>query len=59
VRWPDHVSKEILQRYSHIRVRAKEAAILGLEGSDIEDSVREAAGERAQNWAQSPTDRLR
>ena len=52
-----HVSKQMLQRYSHIRIHAKEAAILGLENAEIEDSAREAAGERAQNWAQSPMDR--
>ena len=52
------VSKQMLQRYSHIRIHAKEAAILGLANGEIEDSAREAAGERAKNWAQSPTDRL-
>jgi integrase len=53
-----HVSKQMLQRYSHIRIHAKEAAILGLEGDEIDNSAPEDAGERAQNWAQSPTDRL-
>ena len=40
-------------------MHAKEAVILGLEGAEIEDSVREDAGERAQNWAQSLIDRSR
>ena len=54
-----HVRKQMLQLYSHIRMHAKEAVILGLEGAEIEDSVREDAGERAQNWAQSLIDRSR
>jgi integrase len=53
-----HVSKQMLQRYSHIRMHAKEAAILSLETAEIEDSAGEAGGERAQNRAESPTDRL-
>ena len=32
-----HVSKEMLQRYSHIRVRAKKEAILALERSQVEN----------------------
>ena len=53
-----HVSKQMLQRYSHIRIHAKEAAIFGLEGAEIGDSVPEDVAERAKNWAQSPTNRL-
>lgn len=41
-----HVSRRMLERYSHIRTRAKEEAIRGLEQSDLE-------ADRAQNWAQS------
>lgn len=41
-----HVSRRMLERYSHIRTRAKEDAIRTLELSGFE-------GEGAQNWAQS------
>jgi integrase len=53
-----HVSKQMLQRYSHIRTHAKEAAIAGLENHAIEAPDTVEAGERAQNWAQSATERL-
>jgi integrase len=43
-----HVSRRMLERYSHIRTRAKEDAIRTLEPLDFER-------EGAQNWAQSPT----
>jgi hypothetical protein len=41
-----HVSKRMLERYNHIRARAKRDAI----------SMLESARGRAQNWAQSPRD---
>lgn len=44
-----HVSRRMLERYSHIRTRAKEEAIRTLEQPEIER-------EGAQNWAQSATD---
>jgi integrase len=43
-----HVSRRMLERYSHIRTRAKEDAIRTLEQFDIE-------GDGAQKWAQSGT----
>jgi integrase len=43
-----HVSRRMLERYSHIRTRAKEDAIRTLESLDFE-------GEGAQNWAQPAT----
>ncbi len=48
----------MLQRYSHIPTHAKEAAIVGLEGHAIEGAESVEGGERAQNWAQSATERL-
>lgn len=45
-----HVSRRMLERYSHIRTRAKEDAIRTLEQADIQ-------GEGAQKWAQSADDR--
>lgn len=42
-----HVSKRMLERYSHIRAQAKRDAIESLETGDF------SAG-RAQNWAQTP-----
>jgi hypothetical protein len=41
-----HVSRRMLERYSHTRTRAKEEAIRTLEETEIQ-------GERAQNWSQS------
>jgi integrase len=41
-----HVSKRMLERYSHIRRAAKQAAIASLERADFQEG-------RAQNWAQS------
>jgi hypothetical protein len=41
-----HVSRRMLERYSHIRTRAKEDAIRTLEQPEIEVNG-------AQNWAQS------
>jgi integrase len=41
-----HVSRRMLEHYSHIRVRAKEDAIRALEQGGFEPG-------RAQNWAQS------
>ena len=41
-----HVSRRMLERYSHIRTRAKEDAIRTLEQHEIR-------GDGAQNWAQS------
>jgi integrase len=43
-----HVSKVMLQRYSHIRTQAKRDAIATLEKVV-------SGGEGAQNWAQSPS----
>jgi integrase len=53
-----HVSKQLLQRYSHIRNYAKEAAISGLENDEAANSEAEADKRRAQNRAQSPANRL-
>jgi integrase len=41
-----HVSRRMLERYSHIRTRAKEDAIRTLEQPEIQS-------DGAQNWAQS------
>jgi len=52
-----HVSKQMLQRYSHIRTHAQQAAIAALE----EDAAIESGGiqdDRAQNRAQSERERL-
>jgi integrase len=40
-----HVSRAMMERYSHIRMDAKRRAVDGLSGTDFEPSV-------AQNWAQ-------
>jgi integrase len=53
-----HVSKQMLQRYSHIRTHAKQAAIAALEGDGTDSQLAETAGDGAQNWAQSNPDRL-
>ncbi len=46
-----HVSKAMLEHYSHVRTDAKEAAIRGLEGPAF-------GTDGAQNWAQRETARL-
>ena len=53
-----HVIQQMLQRYSDIPTHAKEAAIVGLEGHAIEAPEAVEGSERAQNWAQSATERL-
>jgi transcriptional regulator with XRE-family HTH domain len=61
-----HVSKRMLQRYSHIRTHAKQAAIAALEQDAValEASTRDEAESSeigtggAQNWAQSIMGRL-
>ena len=40
-----HVSRAMMERYSHIRMEAKRLAVDGLSGADFEPGV-------AQNWAQ-------
>jgi hypothetical protein len=40
-----HVSRAMMERYSHIRLEAKRHAVDGLSGADFEQGV-------AQNWAQ-------
>jgi Protein of unknown function (DUF3417) len=45
-----HVSRKMMEHYSHIRQRAKEAAIAGFEDCG---GIVEVAREGAQNWAQS------
>jgi hypothetical protein len=48
-----HVSKKMLERYSHIRIQAKRAAIATLDefaARAQNDAV--FGGARAQNWAQ-------
>jgi integrase len=40
-----HVSRAMMERYSHIRMEAKRHAVDGLSGADFEQGV-------AQNWAQ-------
>jgi integrase len=40
-----HVSRAMMERYSHIRMEAKRRAVDGLSGTDFEPGV-------AQNWAQ-------
>lgn len=49
-----HVSKQMLERYSHIRVRAKQEAIASL--STRSSKIVEIESEGAQKWAQSGTD---
>jgi integrase len=54
-----HVSRKMLERYSHIRMAAKQAAILGLEKAVAAVVEPDSDPERAQNWAQSgKADRL-
>lgn len=45
-----HVSKKMLERYSHIRRRARQAAIASLERRGRASAI---VGDGAQNWAQS------
>ena len=40
-----HVSRAMMERYSHIRMEAKRRAVDNLSGTDFEPGV-------AQNWAQ-------
>jgi hypothetical protein len=49
-----HVSRKVMEHYSHIRQKAKEAVIAGLETAD--PSVDISTG-WAQNWPQSKRDR--
>lgn len=52
-----HVSRRMLERYSHIRTHAKRAAILSLERTPGSPAKTDSAQEGAQNPAQSrPTD---
>jgi integrase len=61
-----HVSKQMLQRYSHIRTHAKQAAIAALEQDAAmldavdrgEAEIIEISADGAQNGAQSQPDRL-
>lgn len=48
-----HVSKKMLERYSHIRTQAKQAAIAALEAGFAISSNRAFVVGGAQNWAQS------
>lgn len=48
-----HVSKKMLERYSHIRIQAKQAAIAALERRCDALSADDSEGDGAQNWAQS------
>jgi len=48
-----HVSRKMMEHYSHIRQKAKEAAIAGLDTRDPS----EISQGWAQNWAQSKRDR--
>jgi hypothetical protein len=43
-----HMSRKMLEHYSHIRVAAKRTALEGIVGKDSAEAV-------AQNWAQPPT----
>ena len=49
-----HVSKRILERYSHIRTEAKRAAIATLEDGAVPLPKSRTDSEGAQNWAQPP-----
>ena len=42
-----HVSRKMIEHYSHIRMEAKRAALDAIAKPTFE-------GNRAQNWAQSP-----
>jgi integrase len=50
-----HVSKKMLERYSHIRISATQVAIAGLEQAFSTISEENPDQGRAQNWAQSGT----
>ena len=50
-----HVSKKMLERYSHIRISAKQVAIAGLEQAFSTISEESPDQGRAQNWSQSET----
>jgi integrase len=47
-----HVSKQMLQRYSHIRLHAKQAAIDAMQDAANSRNPVEIARDGAQNWAQ-------
>jgi integrase len=49
-----HVSRSMMQRYSHIRNQARQAAIATLEESSITALGIDFEPDRAQKWAQSP-----
>ena len=48
-----HVSRKMLERYSHIRISAKQAAIATLDQAVSAVGAEEHQTSRAQNWAQS------
>ncbi len=48
-----HVSKKMLERYSHIRISAKQAAIATLDQAVSAVEAEQPETSRAQNWAQS------
>ncbi len=48
-----HVSRKMLERYSHIRISAKQAAIATLDQAVSAVAAEEHQTSRAQNWAQS------
>ena len=48
-----HVSRKMLERYSHIRTQAKQAAIAALERRSEGGSEEPSRIDGAQNWAQS------
>jgi integrase len=47
-----HVSKKMLERYSHIRIAAKQAAIASLEIASASISISDSQVVGAQKWAQ-------
>ncbi len=53
-----HVSKQMLQRYSHIRNEAKVAAIAALEGDVLTLKTPETGSESSQNPAHPAPDQL-
>ena len=56
-----HVSKQMLERYSHIRNHAKVAAIAALEGiqaSEKAPETTETGSNLSQKWSQSASNRL-
>ena len=48
-----HVSRKMLERYSHIRISAKQAAIATLDQAVSAVGAEKHQTSRAQNWAQS------